>query len=207
MKHSVRHIRYSTNSLGFSLIELIVTISISMAITAVIFFNYPAFNANLSIRRTADEIALTVREAQAYGLGVREFKNFSLVGKFPGYGVHFDLNTPKNFILYADGAIDGVQNNQYDKGAGIGCGGQEDTECFRNYGLASQDAVVELCGGSNCNLTNLDIVFLRPNPTVTIRSDSAPGNFSQSSVRVRALGGEERIIRVWSTGQISVEKP
>jgi len=192
---------------GFSLIELIVTISISMVITAVVFFNYPSFNANLSIRRTADEIALSVREAQAYGLGVREFKGFSVIGKFPGYGVHFDINSPKNFILYADGGIDGSQNNQYDKGAGIGCGGQEETECFRDYGLATQDVLVELCGDSDCSLANLDIVFLRPNPTVIIRSDSAPGNFSQSSIRVRAMGGEERVIKITAAGQISVEKP
>lgn len=191
---------------GFSLLELMVTIGISAVMSAIIFFNYPAFNSNVSLRRTADNIALTIREAQAYGLGVRQF---SPIGGFPGYGVHFTLATPKDFVLYADGN----HNSIYDKGAGTGCGGIDVTECFRNYTLTAGDRIVELRGYVGDTVDNslnaLNIVFLRPHPTVVIRTDDPQDQikFDRASIRVRSQGGEERLIKVTAAGQISVAKP
>ncbi len=191
---------------GFSLLELMVTIGISTVMSAIIFFNYPAFNSNVSLRRTADSIALTIREAQAYGLGVRQF---SSGGGFPGYGVHFDLITHKDFVLYADSN----HNSIYDKGAGIGCGGVDITECFRNYTLTTEDQIVELRGyvGNTIdrNLSSLNIVFLRPHPTVVIRTDDPQDQdkFDRASILVQSKGGEKRLIKVTAAGQISVAKP
>jgi len=45
------------------------------------------------------DIALSLREAQVYGLGVKDVG----AGVFDvSYGVHFDINTPSSYIFFAD---------------------------------------------------------------------------------------------------------
>jgi len=186
---------------GFTLVELLVTMSILVVITSMILANYPGFSETLALKRTAQEIALTIRQAQVYGLSVREFGAGS--GIFPGYGVHFDIaGSPDTFVLFADAN----GNKSYD--AGDGCGGLS-TECVQMFKISTGDKISKLCGDQqssppgDCSLSQLDIVYLRPTPTVTLKSGSSA--FSDVNVVVRSPKGEEKTIRVWLSGQIGVE--
>ncbi|NOY35892.1 MAG: prepilin-type N-terminal cleavage/methylation domain-containing protein [bacterium] len=186
---------------GFTLVELLVTMSILVVITSMILANYPKFSGTLALKRTAQEIALTVRQAQVYGLSVREFGAGS--GVFPGYGVHFDIvGSPDTFVLFAD--IN--KNKSYD--AGDGCGGAS-TECVQMFKINTGDKISKLCGDEqsfppgDCSLGQLDIVYLRPTPTVTLEGDGS--SFSDADIVVRSPRGEEKKIKVWLSGQIGVE--
>ncbi len=186
---------------GFTLVELLVTVSIMVAITSMILANYPKFSGSLALKRTAQEIALSIRQAQVYGLSVREFGAGS--GIFPGYGVHFDISSGSDvFVLFADTN----KNDSYD--AGSGCGGSS-TECVQKFKISTGDKISKLCGGEqssppgDCSLSQLDIIYLRPTPTVKLNGDGTP--FSDASIVVRSPSGEEKTIRVWLSGQIRVE--
>ena len=99
---------------GMTLIELLVALVIFSIITGIVLFNYGDFNASLTMQNLADDIALTVRRAQSYAIGVRGREGSFQVG----YGVHFGV-TPydptekeadnvlyqgsnKSFILYKE---------------------------------------------------------------------------------------------------------
>ena len=57
---------------GFTLIELMVTLAIFTIMTSVIMANYPGFNNKIALEVLAQDIALSIRQAQVYGISVRQ---------------------------------------------------------------------------------------------------------------------------------------
>ncbi|HDO23639.1 MAG TPA: hypothetical protein ENG99_00250 [bacterium] len=178
---------------AFSLVELLVTMSIALTITLMLFANYPRFRATLSLKRDAQEVALSVRQAQVYGTSVRKYGGG--VGVFPGYGIHFDSSIPDSYILFADVNA----NNSYD---GV-------SEAVETLHIGSNDKISNLCGNAKtsppgaCGLSSLDVIFLRPNPTVILVGEGS--NFSDAEVEIKSSSGDQKTVVIWSTGQITVE--
>jgi prepilin-type N-terminal cleavage/methylation domain-containing protein len=94
---------------GFSLVELMVSITIFIMITSITLTNYPRFSNKLSLDLLAQDIALSVRQAQISGSSVLGSK--SLEGQearvFKAYGVRFeaprqDDNSPYPYLIFAD---------------------------------------------------------------------------------------------------------
>lgn len=90
---------------------MLFVIGIFGILTAIVVFNYGNFNNNVIMTNLAYEVALEIRQAQVYSLGVRS------AGATPGassdvrdafdtrYGVYFDLGQeagPTNFVSFAD---------------------------------------------------------------------------------------------------------
>lgn len=181
------------NNRGFTIVELIVTTSILVIVTTLIFANYPKFRENVSLKKTAQEIALAVRRAQTYGLGVREFQQGT--GIFPGYGVHFDIVFPDSFVLFAD--ING--NNVYD-------GVSENVESFK---IQTGEKLSGLCANAKtsppgtCGFNTINIIFFRPKPLVTIKADGS--GFFDAEIKIVSPRGQIKTIVILSSGQISVE--
>jgi prepilin-type N-terminal cleavage/methylation domain-containing protein len=105
---------------GFSLVELMVSITIFIMITSITLTNYPRFSNKLSLDLLAQDIALSVRQAQISGSSVLGSK--SVTGEearvFKAYGVRFEAPRPADeaaypYIIFAD--ITSSSNfNQYD---------------------------------------------------------------------------------------------
>ena len=178
---------------GFTLIELLVTLAIFALVAAIILASYPNFTSRLNLERAAQEVAFSVRQAQSFALAVREFGAGS--GIFPGYGIHFDKASEKEFILYADSN----NNKVYDA----------PLELVDRFRIQTSPKISNLCGGEKsqppgtCGLDSLDITFLRPNPTITLKSGLA--TYSDVEIKIVSPSGDVRTISVWSTGQIAVE--
>jgi prepilin-type N-terminal cleavage/methylation domain-containing protein len=92
---------------GFSLIELLVVIGIFIIITSVILARQNKFSSDILLTDLAYQVAISIRQAQVYGLGVQaQSSNFDI-----GYGVHFDNVTPNTtYKLFADNDKNGVYN-------------------------------------------------------------------------------------------------
>lgn len=193
---------------GFSLLEMMVVTAIFVVVTGVILANLPRFRNRSSLDLTAQEIALTIREAQVYGTATR----VAGADLYPSYGVHFELNgtAAKKFILFADRDSDDL----YDPGDGA-CN-TETTECLEEYNLSGQFEIVRLfasAGGMpQCYAPGggaaVDAVYTRPFPEPAIslleNSQAAPGEFTYAGLRIGVPGGEEtRDIIIWNNGQIS----
>ena len=84
---------------GFSLVELLVVISIFTIISSVVVFRQSKFSSDILITNLAYQMALEIREAQTYGIGVKSVDNPVIIGdsKFKyGYGIHFGPEVPAN---------------------------------------------------------------------------------------------------------------
>ena len=76
---------------------------------SVVLFNYGSFTDNLALSAAGQEVSIAIRQAEVYGLSVKEVTpgsgNFNLA-----YGVHFSPATPNDYILF----VDKNANNVYD---------------------------------------------------------------------------------------------
>ncbi len=174
-------------SRGFSLIELLVSIAIIALISTVVLMQYGSFNSVILLKSLAYEIALTVREAQTFGVSVR-----SDGGTFQSaYGVHFDKSLIKSYTLF----IDRNANNRYDTG-----------EDVTTYQIGQGNQIFDLCVNTICDRDTLDIVFRRPEPDAIFTASPVVANPSSARIIVGYPDVvQTRTVRVWSTGQIAVE--
>lgn len=184
---------------GFSLIELLVVTGIFLVITGVVLANNAQFNSSVLLGNAAYDVALSIREAQVYGLSTRSYS-----GEFRvGYGVHFEGNT--SYLLFAD--LDADRNKRYDPGI---------DQVVREITLGRGHTILHYCGvrtdgTEDCSdngaaLTHLDVAFLRPNPDATITGDG-PIVYSGAKIVLQSRSEETRTVTVQSTGQMSVKRP
>ena len=193
---------------GFSIVEMVVSVSIVALVMAVILFSYSKFNDNLALGAAGQELAIAVRQAQVYGLTVKEVSVNS--GNFnTAYGAYFDLNDLSNYYIFADTNGDKVYN------VGSGCGSGS-TECIEKIALRNGVKISQICDGvSNCppgpggSVTNLDITFLRPNPDATINFANSGGNIKATTLTGKVVLISPRnktlTVTIESTGQVLVQ--
>ncbi|MFA6158788.1 MAG: prepilin-type N-terminal cleavage/methylation domain-containing protein [Candidatus Paceibacterota bacterium] len=188
----------STWAKGFTLVELLVSIGIFTIITAVSVFNYSSFNASILLTNLSYEIALSVRQAQFYGINVRQSTTDN---KFDsGYGVHFDDDST-SYTLFEDTN----KNHVYDSGTDVS---------LNSYTIQRGNKVSKLCVVTsvppvNCTLTLLDLSFIRPNPDSFINKNGIADDWKTSGAQtaIICLTSPNKVLRkvvVESTGQISV---
>ncbi|MBI3632673.1 MAG: hypothetical protein HY226_00095 [Candidatus Vogelbacteria bacterium] len=191
-----------------------------MIITSITLVNYPKFSNKLSLDLLAEDIALSVRQAQIYGSSVLGARSGSGTTKaFSAYGVHFDdpanYPTEYNYILFAD--INGSRTyNGLEAGTrGFVCplfgGPVEDQECLQIFKVTGFNRVRSLCLGyadevpdqrvaacdrSDKQIGSMDIVFIRPNlnPKFSLKNklgiDIPSVNVSNVGIILESSGGE-----------------
>ncbi len=178
---------------GFTIFEMIVVVGIMVIVASLILANYPGFNERLGVRRATEEIASSVRQTQAYGLGVKESGTGS--GIFPGYGLYFQSASPDSYIFFADRN----GNLQYDATG----------EKVSEINITGGAQIADLCANQKqatpgpCGLANLTAIYLRPQPQVTLKS----GGFSYADIEIKIRGsrGTTKTIILWLSGQVSIE--
>lgn len=205
---------YSKNNSGFTIIELMVTISIVAAILTVVVLNQSKYTDNIAVSGLADEIGLTLTQAQIYGTGVREFTPGS--NDFTSsYGLTFslldDTGSPTAYLYYADRDLDGM----YDGDWGCSVGGT--SECLERIDITRGVSIKELCvvpsnGNNDCiTAQRIDISFKRPDTDAQLTffngggSEFAPSNMRGARITLISPEGTERSVTVYKTGQISVQ--
>ena len=103
---SIFNFQFSNYS-GFTLVEMLVTIAIFIFMTALLVAKYGSFNDGTILTSMAYDVALTLRDAQSYGLNVQGYQSSSGLGiqsfNYP-YGIHFNATSPNNtkMTLFAD---------------------------------------------------------------------------------------------------------
>lgn len=187
---------------GFTLIELLVSIGIFTLITTIAVMNHSRFNGTIVLTNLAYEIALSVREAQFYGITVRQASTASVDPLLPvrfdsGYGIHFDTATdPTSYILFEDKE---PRDRVYNPGEAV--------ETFR---IQKGNRIGRICVQGPCtspaNFVNvLDVSFMRPNPDSYIYANGVTfPRYANAEICVKSPNGAYRKVVVESTGQISV---
>lgn len=198
---------------GITLVELLVVMSIFILITTIAIFNYGKFDSSLSTQNLADDIALTIRKAQSYAIGVRGLGNeFNYK-----YGVHFTANpTPgsvfagsnTSFVFFID-MNDPEANNQYDFINQCGIPDKYGNECLEILNITSADVIKEIYLNKTLVETSsaVDIFFQRPNLEPTFYNGNGQ-KLNNSSVTIEVANQDDltgsKFITVYNNGQISV---
>lgn len=203
---------------GMTLVELLVVLAIFLMVAGLTIFDYGKFRSNVSLQNLADDIALSVRRAQNYAIGVHSsgstFSN--------GYGIHFSTANPslldaragstKSFIIFSDlPPADRIYN--YPMSTSNICSVSTSVpgdECIDMLNISTSDIISAICPNSaNCDDGYADITFLRPDPDATICvgpvGGLCSGPLSSVDIVIKNTQSEEtRTITVSSIGQISI---
>lgn len=200
---------------GFTLIELLVVSMIIVLITAFVLFRQQGFNSSTLLRSLSYSVALTIRQAQVYGVSVRESAAGS--GVFAtGYGVQFGnagLLDPEHYLLFADLNSDakyesGEELPRFTIGNGRGTDYLIKNFCAHSVLLGDQ-----CLSGASVTITSLTIYFRRPNPDACFATSQSPNacadgtapTYDYAYVQLKSTGSSDyRTVKVTSTGQIEV---
>lgn len=182
---------------GFTLVELLVTLSLFVILTGVVLFNQSKFNSSILLTNLAYDVAITIRQAQTFGINVREAPGGG--GEFDyAYGVHFNNNDQKTIVLF----VDATGNEKYDSA---------NQESIDKYKIKKGNYIKEICvtpngGTETCDSTDkyLDITFLRPDPDAIIKSSISSGMIDSAKIVISSPDGNTRYVLVNSTGHISI---
>ncbi len=173
---------------GFTLIEMIVVISIVAIIATITLFQFGASRKGVSLETTAEEIAFSLRKAQSMALAVRSTGGTILPVYQNGFGIHFELGpdmgtqsaSERSYILFTDfesvpgpGGWDRAYLKNFNPMSPCGIPNQTVDECVEKIEIKEGDKItnLELCtysgASASCTpippLSPLDITFLRPN--------------------------------------------
>lgn len=203
---------------GVTLVELLVVIFIFVVISGITIFDYGKFRSSLSLQNLADDIALSVRKAQGYAIGVHSSgTNFNV-----GYGVHFTTNpiasdysgSNKSFILFTD--VDAAQNKMYEYSSTCGGIPSNNNECLEQLNISGADTVsgIKVNGGPSGTGT-IDIVFKRPDPepkfcyktSQALTSCTTSGTIADVEIILSSVNGSTtttKTVKIANNGQISV---
>lgn len=206
---------------GFTLVEMMVVVSIIIIMTGVVLAGLPGFRDRSSLDLVAQEVALVIRQAQAFGSQTR----FAATA-FPSYGIYFNINddsvvfkSSNSFRLFAD--IGSPSDGHFSDGSGVQCATGECREVYTLSGGITMTGL-NLCNKSpteTCNSqAHLNVIFNRPNPEAHFANNSSsannPNNLdnacagSACSYAKIVLSSPKistpRNICVWSTGHIYV---
>ncbi|MES2966616.1 MAG: prepilin-type N-terminal cleavage/methylation domain-containing protein [Patescibacteria group bacterium] len=189
----------ATQSRGFGLVELMVSISIMTLVSTVILVKNRSFNNALLLRNQAYEIAFSLRQAQLMAVS----GNRPTATSRNTYGIHFDVGsatTNRQYRMFRD---DVSNLNWYDAGdATIGSVGMIDSKYSIDIADSSGNAVAA---------NTLSITFVRPNFDAIFKTSSG-GAVSSAPVYLKVMPRDSagytnvpyRLIEITSTGQISV---
>jgi len=139
---------------GFTLLEMMVSISIIALITAIFLVNYHSTNQVTSFANALQKLSSDIRVAQNNSLGSKDFNGTVPRG---GWGAHFNMASSSQYIIFAD--ING--NGQYDAGEEY-----QITNFAQNVGISSTSPAGPL----------LDITFRPPDPTTLFNGTSTISN-------------------------------
>ena len=203
---------HSRNNKGFTLVELVVSIAIMTVILTVVILNQSTYNDGIALTNLADEISLSISQAQAYGVGVKEFSTGS--GEFSAsYGLAFSLlasGSNSAYIYFADRN----GNSLYDGNWTCPIGGA--SECLGKVNISRGNYISSMCivltsGSDLCDVGRVDISFTRPSTEANMlffdTSGQAynPGSIKGAKITVMSPKGLSRSIIIYLTGQISVQ--
>ena len=180
---------------GFTLVELMISVGIFALMTTFLLAKYGKFNQSVLLTNLAYDIALTIRNAQSYGLNVRSApdgpENFDIA-----YGVHFATDLPSQYIFFLDADKNGVYTGT-------------PQEKIAKYSIKRGSVIDFLCVANTplqCSqVGGIDITFKRPNPDAIIkREGDTDTTFKYARITLRATDGSTKKIEIRSTGQIAV---
>jgi prepilin-type N-terminal cleavage/methylation domain-containing protein len=180
---------------GFTMLELLISISVMAILTSVSFWGYAAKNDTLALRGEINGLASRAENMRERALGSQFWHGILPKG---GYGIFLKANT-NQYISFAD----------CDGGLGLNLDGDLNCNGFRErietWSLGNRVEIKNIFAGNN-PATELTILYRFPFPE-TIIKDGGGNIVNDARVVLQILDDptKEKIIHFNSTGLIYVE--
>ncbi len=175
---------------GFSLIEMLVVIGISVMMTTLLLINMRSSTDHVELEGEAYKIATLAREAQTYAIST---KTFGETLTYKSVGVYF-VKGSNNVIFF--GETD--PNGKYDTNDTI--------ISTKNLTLLSGYTISSICANATTcspSLDNASVAYLRPFVSASIAGNGVTGK-SSITITLTSPKQNARQIQLWTTGQVSV---
>jgi prepilin-type N-terminal cleavage/methylation domain-containing protein len=167
---------------GFTIIELLVAVSIFIIITGLVVADFRRGARSDELKIAASGLASTLQRAQTMALAGEAINGIVPAG---GYGVYVTLDVPNRYIIFADNDDD----KTYDAG--------EDLADGVNF-LPSNITISQVSPAS------ASIIFKSPKPTIYINGDISL-NLAIITLKDSISNQSRKVIVNRISGQISVE--
>lgn len=180
---------------GFTIIELIVVISIITILSAIVLVSYRTGERQLMLQRAASKLAQDIRRAQEMAMSARECTpppvSCPAGGGVPvgGYGLYIDKSQPDRYFIYAD--------SNTSPGAEQYSSGEEIETIFLEKEVKIEDLVPASA--------NFSINFRPPDPTIKMKD--AAGIDKENVTIIIALivnPSQTKTIKVNKAGRIEI---
>ena len=151
----------SSRQSGFTMVELAVTMGIFVMLTSVVLANYRTFSNNADFLNVADNVALSLREAQIYGVGSKGAV-VSCGAPASSFNCAYGVSFPRggtSYIIF----VDKDDSHTYETG-----------EEVETVALPSNTIIGDTVCGTGC-ADGVDITFKRPDPDARIVSRGLVG--------------------------------
>lgn len=200
---------------GFTLIEVLVSVAIFVIVTSLVLLGQRSFGGSVLLSNLAYDVALSVRQAQVYGVSVKQARGVSSGLAFNrSYGIHF--HSTGHYTLFTDLDGDGKYDTAAEQDSGCLASPPEGhlPECISLFRLEQGNSITKLCADNDCaganNIDTLDILFHRPDPEPIIHGLNSLVNkpytpYTNASVTVSSPQGTSRSVCISASGQISVK--
>ena len=211
---------------GFSLVEMVVVLGAMVMVMTLTLANFPKIKEQIALTLATRELALTIRKAQSYAIAVREFNS-----SFPvnlcnsGYDVSQGsvMYPPYGISVSKSGLPDSLGRDQwhYVIFGDITCRASRSQDPVLNAATMIIDVIsiqngVQIAtikgfagGPPPTVLDAVDIVYQRPNPSVTlIGYKNGTGSIYSGRIEISLTSGDgsatQKLI-ARPSGQISIE--
>ncbi len=188
-----------SRTLGFTLVEMMVSLSIFALVTTLVLVRNADFNSSILFSNLAYEIALSIREMQTYGITVKSAPSGGSFAFQKGYGAYFDKVASGSSNVYSFVQFVDTDNNRvYDLAV---------DEKLATLKLKPGYSIVGLKANS-VGVDSIAISFVRPEPKAIITANNgALPNINQAVIMIRAPGSGDikKCVVVNIAGQISVQ--
>jgi prepilin-type N-terminal cleavage/methylation domain-containing protein len=179
---------------GFSLIELIVSLSVITLLTGLFLANYHNANRRTDLTMTAQALVTDIRYAQANALGLIKYDGAVPAG---GWGVYFSgggmgNSSNTSYVIFADENDDRL----YQAGEG------EENLGGRLVDLPPNIVIDRIMVGGSQN-ARAAVTFLPPDPLTRIRGSSGTSTFLEIRLREK-LNDTTKTVRVNFLGLVEV---
>ncbi len=202
---------------------MLVVLAIIVVVTAIALTSQSKFNQTLVLANTAYDVALSIRNAEIYGIGSRGLGTSANTG----YGVDFRTLPSSTFIFFADtysnpGAADSCHPTTTPSAPDAKPGNcvydSSRSEAVQTYTLNNGIKVTNFCAvkngttycasGGGSSATVLDIVFARPNTSASISVRSSTQTLAQNMdsacLTISSPTGAAKYVRVTAIGAVDL---
>lgn len=186
---------------GFTVVELMVTITIVVLVTGIVLVQYSSFNSSVLLTSQAYKTAFDLRETQSLAISSKG-KNNTFREE---YGLYFNLSASGQYILFQDS--DDLIPARYEIGEEIGSPTIVDPR-FQITQMCVSTSAVNVCGLGTQNVTTLAVSFERPDFDAAFYSTGPTvANIQTALIYISSINDAavSKIVRVSASGQMSVE--